>query len=65
MYLPKRDLGPLMIGIALNVRAVEVGSDPAAPAAFFARRSTGPGIPEFFSRSVVSLVTAKGEPREV
>jgi hypothetical protein len=39
--------------------------DPAASAAFFRRKVGEPRIPEFFSHSIVSLVTAKGEPGEV
>jgi len=40
-------------------------SRPEASAALFRRRSAGSRIPEFFSRSAVSLVTAKGGPSEV
>jgi hypothetical protein len=48
-----------------HVRVVNGGPDPAASAAFFRGRPAGYRIPEFFSRSVVSLVIAKGEPSEV
>jgi hypothetical protein len=48
-----------------HVRVVRGGPDPCGFRRLFQEKVGGPRISEFFSRSAVSLVTAKGEPREV